>query len=67
MRKELDSLSNRDVPLFKRTLRVMTGVEIETDEELPGAGREFSEQFESLADRLDEVETQLTALSDLSS
>ncbi|MEF8906215.1 MAG: hypothetical protein V5A29_20195, partial [Haloarculaceae archaeon] len=62
---QLDSVVDRDVPLLKGTVRAIVDAEIDEIGELPDAGRAFTRQVATHAERLDGVEAHLTALGDV--
>jgi hypothetical protein len=65
LRGEVSRIADRDLPLLTGAIRAMTGSEIESVEELPGAGREFRERLEEFEERLDKVERRLDRLGDV--
>jgi hypothetical protein len=65
LRREVSRIVDRDLPLLTGAVRAMTGSEIESVEELPGAGREFRERLERFEERLDAVERRLDRLGDV--
>ena len=65
LRREVSRIADRDLPLLTGAVRAMTGSEIESVEELPGAGREFRERLEEFEARLDAVERRLERLGDV--
>lgn len=60
--QELETATNRDIPLLKGTIRGIVTTEIETIDELPAAGRAFGEQLVARGERLSEIEAHLEVL-----
>ncbi|MCU4926470.1 hypothetical protein OB905_10815 [Halobacteria archaeon AArc-dxtr1] len=62
---QLETATNRDIPLLKGTIRALVGAEIDEIGELPESGRTFNRQVETHAERLDAVEKRLAALGEI--
>jgi len=62
IQREVQTATNRDIPLLKGTIRSIVAAEIETIDELPAAGRAFGQQLVERGERLSEVEAQLEVL-----
>jgi hypothetical protein len=62
IQQELETATNRDIPLLKGTIRGIITAEIETIDELPAAGRTFGEQLVERGERLSEIEAHLEVL-----
>lgn len=60
--QEVETATNRDIPLLKGTVWAMIGAEVETIDELPAAGRAFAEELDERRERLSEIEGHLEVL-----
>lgn len=63
LQTELQTATNRDIPLLKGTVRSLLDGEIETIDELPAAGRAFGQRFADRDDRLEQLEARLEVLT----
>jgi tetrahydromethanopterin S-methyltransferase subunit G len=60
--QEVETATNRDIPLLKGTVRAVIGTEIETIDDLPAAGRAFGQEFVDCKEQLSQIEAQLEVL-----
>lgn len=60
--REVQTATNRDVPLLKGTIRGIITAEIETLDDLPAAGRAFGQQLIEREERLSQIEARLEVL-----
>ena len=63
LQTELQTATNRDIPLLKGTVRAMLNEDVETVDELPAAGRTFSQRVAERGERLEELEARLEVLT----
>lgn len=62
LREEVSTMSNRDVPLLKGTVREITDGKIDTVDDLPAAGQAFNQRVQQQGKRLEVVEERLAEL-----
>jgi hypothetical protein len=55
----VQTATNRDIPLLKGTIRAIIGTEIETIDKLPAAGRAFGQELVEREERLSQMEAHL--------
>ncbi|MFA1610782.1 hypothetical protein [Halobellus rubicundus] len=63
LQREVQTATNRDIPLLKGTNRAIMAAEIETIDELPAAGRAFGQQLVERGERLSNVEAHIEVLN----
>ena len=61
----LQTVTNRDIPLLKGTIRAMIDESINSVDAFPQAGRRFGEEVTVLEDRLAELESQMAQFGEI--
>jgi hypothetical protein len=67
LREEIQTATNRDIPLLKGTLRTLLDGELEGIDAFPDAGRELRRELDAREARVGKLEERMAALSDVGS
>lgn len=63
LQAEVQTATNRDIPLLKGTVRSMLNRGVETVDEFPAAGRAFGQRVAERGERLEQLEARLEVLT----